>query len=193
MNKVMGGVLAVLALGVTTSATAADFSYSWVDAGWARADVDGVDENGDGFFLRGSVGFGTSWFAAAGYRQVSFDAGGFDVDVDLVDVGLGGHMPLSDRIDGVARISYLDVSADGPFGSSADDNGYGLSVGIRALAAPQLELEASLEYTDFDEAGDSTGAKLGARYHFNPAWAAGIEVLLSDDQTDVGLYGRYSF
>lgn len=190
MNKFATGALA---LGVTTAGAAADFSYSWVDAGWARADVDDVDENGDGFFVRGSVGFGTSWFASAGYRQVSFDSGGFDFDIDLVDIGFGGHLPLSTNIDGVARISYLDASADGPFGSSADDEGYGISAGIRALAAPQLELEASLEYTDFDEAGDSTGAKLGARYHFTSAWAAGIEVLLSDDRTDVGLYGRYSF
>lgn len=185
--------LAVLALGAAASASAADFSYSNVDAGWARSDIDNVNENGDGFFVRGSVAFGTNWFASAGYRQVSFDTGAGDIDVDLIDVGLGGHLPLSDRIDGVGRISYLDVSADGPFGGSADDDGFGLSAGIRALATPQLELEASLEYTDFDEAGDDTGVRLGGRFNFTSAWAAGIELLLTDDQTDVGLYGRYSF
>ncbi|MGE0581575.1 MAG: outer membrane beta-barrel protein [Steroidobacteraceae bacterium] len=191
--KTKSGVLAVLALGVTAGAPAADFSYSSVDAGWARADIDNFNEDGDGLFLRGSVGFGTNWFAAAGYRQVSFDAGGLDVDLDLIDIGFGGHMPLSDKVDGVARISYLDVSADGPFGSSADDEGYGLSAGIRALLAPQFELEASLEYSDFDEGGNSTGARLAARYHFTSAWAVGAEVAFSDDQTDYGLYGRYSF
>ncbi|MBV6423472.1 MAG: hypothetical protein NAOJABEB_01265 [Steroidobacteraceae bacterium] len=193
MTAIKTGVLAALALGAATSVAAADFSYSTVDAGWARTDIDDLNENGDGFFLRGSVGFGTNWFAAAGYRQVSFDVGGNDVDFDLIDVGFGGHIPLTDRMDGVARISYVDVSADGPFGISADDNGYGVSVGIRALAAPQLEFEAALDYTDLDDAGDSTGARLGARYHFTSAWSAGLEVLLSDDQTDVGLYGRYSF
>lgn len=193
MKMMKSGVLTVLALGVATTAPAADFSYSWVDAGWAQSDLDDVNETGDGFFVRGSVGFGTNWFASAGYRQVSFDVGGFDADFDLIDVGFGGHLPLTDKIDGVARISYIDVSADGPFGSSADDNGYGLSAGIRALVAPQFELEASLEYTDLDDSGDSTAGRLGARFHFTPAWAVGAEVLFGDDQTDFGLYGRYSF
>lgn len=193
MKMMKSAVLAVCALGVAAGASAADFSYSWVDAGWAQSDLDDVDEKGDGFFLRGSVGFGTNWFASAGYRQVSFDIGGNDLDFDLIDVGLGGHMPLSDKIDGVARISYLDVSADGPFGSSADDSGYGVTAGIRALVAPQFELEAGIDYTDLDESGDSTGGRLGARYHFTPAWAVGAEVLFGDDQTDFGLYGRYSF
>src|SRR5690606_18186569 len=70
MTAIKTGVLAALALGAATSVAAADFSYSTVDAGWARTDIDDLNENGDGFFLRGSVGFGTNWFAAAGYRQV---------------------------------------------------------------------------------------------------------------------------
>ena len=85
MTAIKTGVLAALALGAATSVAAADFSYSTVDAGWARTDIDDLNENGDGFFLRGSVGFGTNWFAAAGYRQVSFDVGGNDVDFDLID------------------------------------------------------------------------------------------------------------
>lgn len=188
------GVFAALALGAATGAAAADdISYSYVDAGWAQSDIDGIDEDGDGLFLRGSVAFGERWFASVGYRQVSFDVGGNDLDLDLVDVGLGGHLPLTGTVDGVARLSYVDVSADGPFGASFDDNGYAVSVGVRARPSAQFELDAFLDYTDLDDSGDDTAARLGARYYFTPAWAVGAEVSFSDDQTDIGLYGRFTF
>jgi len=188
------GVFAALSLGTATGAAAADdISYSYVDAGWAQTDLDDVNEDGDGFLLRGSVGFAEHWFASVGYRQISFDIGGNDIDIDFVDVGLGGHLPLSNIVDGVARLSYVDASADGPFGTSFDDNGYAVSVGVRARPGAQFELDAFLDYTDLDESGDDTAARLGARYYFTPAWAVGAEVSFSDDQTDIGLYGRFTF
>lgn len=192
-NIIRRSALAVLALGFAAGAPAADLSYSYVDAGWAQSDIDDLDEKGDGFFVRGSVGFAESWFASAGYRQVSFDVGGLDIDFEAIDVGIGGHMPLSDSVDGVARLSYIDVSADGPFGASADDSGYGVSLGVRARPAPQFEIEAMLDYTDLDESGDDTAGRLGGRFYFTPAFAIGAEVSFSDDQTDLGLYGRFTF
>ena len=194
-TPIICSVFAALALGTATGAAAADdISYNYVDAGWAQTDLDDINEDGDGFFLRGSIGFGTNWFAAVDYRQISFDVGGGnDLDIDLVEVGLGGYLPLSNIVDGVARLSYVDASADGPFGASFDDNGYAVSVGVRARPRAQFELDAFLDYTDLDDSGDDTAARLGARYYFTPAWAVGVEVSLSDDQTDFGLYGRFTF
>ncbi|HNS27617.1 MAG TPA: outer membrane beta-barrel protein [Steroidobacteraceae bacterium] len=181
-------------MGAAAGASAADdISYSYVDAGWVQTDLDDVNEDGDGFLLRGSVAFAEHWFASVGYRQISFDVAGNDIDIDLVDVGLGGHLALSNTVDGVARLSYVDASADGPFGGSFDDNGYAVSVGVRARTGAQVELDAFLDYTDLDDSGDDTAARLGARYYFTPAWAVGAEVSFSDDQTDFGIYGRFSF
>ncbi len=192
-NPIRQRALAVLASGFAAGAPAADLSYSYVDAGWAQSDIDDLNETGDGFFVRGSVGFAENWFASAGYRQVSFDAGGFELDFDLIDVGFGGHMPLSDSVDGVARLSYIDASAEGPFGTSFNDSGYGVSVGVRARPTSQFELEAMLDYTDLDDSGDDTAGRLGGRFYFTAAFAIGAEVSFSDDQTDFGLYGRFTF
>ena len=62
-SAVIGGlVLAVAPL----AAMAEDMSYSYVEADYVDLDIDDAP-SGDGFALRGSVGFAGNWFAFAEY------------------------------------------------------------------------------------------------------------------------------
>jgi hypothetical protein len=192
-SRLHGAVLALAAFASTSPAPANEMRYSFVDFGYSRVDLDDLDDEGSGFFLRGSIAFGERWFVFAGYREAGFDAFGFDVDVEAVQFGAGGHLALTDAVDLVASAGYLERTLDAPFGFAIDESGFLFSPGIRARPFAAVELEAGLEYTNLDDSGGDTGARIAVRYHFAPAFAAGLEFRFGDDETDIGLYGRYTF
>lgn len=114
------------------------------------------------------------------------------MDAEGWQLGAGGHWPLSDRIDGVAKVAYLDQSLEAA-GGDVDDQGFLLSAGVRSRPADALELEGALEYVNFDDGGDDTGVALDGRYSVSDQLAAGIRLGLSDNETAVRLYGRFNF
>lgn len=187
------GLIACAACGAAAaqgSATTSDMSYTFAEGGYYRLDVDEADE-GDGFFLGGSYAFGPNWFAFGQFQLLEFDD--FDVDAEGWELGVGGYWPLSDGLDGVARVAYLDQSLEADGRGDVDDQGFLLSAGVRSRPADSLELEGALEYVNFDDGGDDTGIALDGRYFLSSQVAAGVRLGLSDNETAVRLYGRFSF
>jgi hypothetical protein len=170
-RAVIGGlVLAVAPL----AAMAEDMSYSYVEADYVDIDIDDAP-SGDGFALRGSVGFLDNLFAFADYTDGSVDV----VDIEQIAVGIGGHYPLGESLDAVGRIGYteFDLSA-GPF--SASDDGYLLSLGLRGQMA-QFEAEGNVIYTDLSDGGDETAFEVVGRWNFTDMFSAGLGFRSGDD------------
>ena len=185
---IVGSVMLAIA---PLAALAENMSYSFVDLGYIETDIDNVGDKADGFALRGSVGFAQHWFALAEY--VSQSVSEFDVDIDTLSVGFGGHYGIAPNVDLVGKLAYTEIDLSAPGGLEADDDGFWLEAGARGRVADAVELEGGLRYTDMSEGGDDTGFYVAGRYHFNATWAVGAEYRSGDDSSSWLLGVRASF
>ncbi len=186
VNAMMGSLLLAVA---PLAAEAEDMSYSYVEAGWVNTDFDDFDESADGPGVRGSIGFAESFFAFAEYVSQEVEFLGVDVDVDQIAVGLGGHLDITDRVDLVGRVGYVEAEALG-----AEVDGYLVSAGVRGQVAENFELEGQVVYTDLGSSGgDDTGLGVGGRYFFTKNFAVGAEYQFSDDADTWILGVRFAF
>ncbi len=185
MKVVLGSLMLALA---PLAALADDMSYSSLDLAYVDTDIDGVNQSADGFGLRGSIGFAENWFAFAEYATQSVQ----DVDIDNIAVGFGGHYGLTDTLDLVGRLGYIQIDLSAP-GGGADDDGYLADLGLRGRIGDSVELEGGLRYTDFSDGGDDTAVVVGGRFHFNKTWAVGAEYQSGSDSSSILALVRANF
>jgi hypothetical protein len=185
--------VAIFALPLAASA-AENFSYRYVDIARymeAEIDSDGVDVDGDGIQLRGSLPVYQNFFAVAEYESLDLDGG---IDATRLLIGAGGHWPLGPNLDLVARAGVVSYEID--FGRFDDDD-TGLFAGarIRTIVAPKIEVEAGVEHFEFEVAGlDGDTYIIGeARYNFTSQWSAGAIITLGGDESVIGAQGRFNF
>ena len=179
-------ILALVPLSGT--AIAEDFDYSFIEGYYGQTDFDGID--GDGIGIGGSFALTETLHAFGGYSTGDFDAG---FDLNTLEIGMGYNMTVSDAVDFVASLSYVSAEVDAGVFGSADENGYGLGVGLRAMASPTLELNGGIEYVDLGDAGSDTGFGAGFLYHFSDAFGVGLSGSWADDVNTYALRGRFSF
>lgn len=170
------------------AALADDMSYSYLDLGYVETDIDDAP-TADGFGVRGSVGFGANWFVFGEYSSQELGS----VDIDQFAVGLGGHYGLTEEMDLVGRVGYVDAEAAvGPFSVSVD--GFLVSAGLRGQIGDAFELEGRVDYTDLgDDGGDDTSLAIAGRYFFTDQFAVGAEYATSDDANAIFAGIRWSF
>lgn len=173
-------------------AIAAELSYSYVEAGYQKIELDdssGFSVDGDGFGIGGSFEIGDSFHVFGSYASSSFD---FSVDLDEYSLGAGYHTSITNNVDAVFELAYVRAEANTPFGFSVDDDGYGASVGVRAMLGENFELAGSVNYVDL---GDSDGTSFDgtARYYVTPAFALGINAGFGDDVTTYGASMQWYF
>lgn len=143
----------------------------FVEAGYVRADI--VDESGDGFFAKGSVAFGESFYGHASYQEATNDDLGFDVSLNETVLGVGYRHAMGTNVDLIAEASYVNLGAeidvDG-FGSDSSD-GYRAAVGVRGMMTPQFEGTLKGYYTEISDLDDGEfGLQVGAVFHINQTW-----------------------
>ena len=183
--------LGILLLAAASPAMA-DISYNYVDVGVQRIELDaGVFEvDGDGFGVAGSFEIAEDWFLQAAYGTLDFD---FGVDLDQTVLGIGYKRPLSSTRDVFATVSYVRAEASASGFSSVDDDGFGISVGIRAMLTDEFEFNGALGYVDLDDGGDNTSVSAGLLYSFTDTFALGVGVDFDEDVTSYGILGRIYF
>ncbi len=189
-RRILSG-LAALAAVLPLASHADVMDYSFAELGYVdtELDGDGIDVDGDGFALRGSLAVHPNFFVFAGYQDLSFD---FGIDTSLLEVGGGGHWPLTDKVDIVGKLGIVKAELDvGQF--NADDDGFMLGARVRGVVAPKFELEGGFDYRDLDEAGDDTTIVFEGRYFFIEQLAGGLSVSIGDDITSLGLNLRWTF
>jgi len=188
-------VSAVAALGAMLplmTQAADELSYSYLDPAYITTDIDGFDDNVDGFALRGSLEVTDQFFGWAGYTTQSTEVFGEDLDYSTMSIGGGYAWPLSPTADIYGRLGYVKAEVDYA-GFDADDDGYLLGAGLRARVAQEFELEGGLNYMDFSDSGDDTSVYAAGRWYFTPSFAAGLEAELGDNVTTYGIGVRWSF
>ncbi|MEX0734012.1 MAG: porin [Steroidobacteraceae bacterium] len=188
MKIVNAMVASLLLAAVPLAAQAEGMSYSYIDLGYVETDIDN-GPTADGFGVRGSVGFAENFFVFGEYSNQDVQG----VDLDQFAVGLGGHLGLTEKLDLVGRVGYIDaeVSAGG-FSVSVD--GYLVSAGLRGQVAEDFELEGHVIHRDLGDAGgDDTAFSIGGRYFFTDQFALGLEYETSNDANTIFVGGRFSF
>jgi hypothetical protein len=188
-----------LALGLALAgpAHADQPSYTYVEAGYVTIDLEDPLDSLDGFTLAGSLAVTDHVHVFASYLDgdTDFQAGPFRGSVDLQRwaVGAGLNYAIADGVDAVGRVAWVKAEADADvagFGAAADEDGYAVSAGLRAVRA-NWDLEGAVVYTDVGEEGDTT-LDLSARYYFGEQFSVGPTVSIGDD-TGFGLAVRFQF
>jgi hypothetical protein len=153
-----------------------DFDYTFVQVGFldADADVGPFDVDGDGFSVNGSFALRNNVHLVAGFTDQDYDRG---IDSRLLSFGAGFNTPLSSKLDFVADLSYVDAEV-ATLQGSADETGYDIRAGVRALVHSKVELEGRVSYLDLD--GSETSVHVGGRYYFNDKFAVGAGLVDND-------------
>jgi hypothetical protein len=182
--------LLILLLTFSASVSAQGFDYNYLQLDYGRVDFDDIDIDGDGIGISGSFAINPDWHVFAAYQGVDLD---FGLDATTFGVGIGYNTELSQTVDAFARFSYQRVDLDAPGPGNFDDDGLGFGVGLRFAASETLELNAAIDYVDFDDSGDDTALTVGGLYSFSDAFALGLSASFSDDVTAYTLNGRFYF
>lgn len=196
--------LAVVLATASFTAAAADLSYTYVEAGYAKLHIDeDLLDNPelDGGYVRGSFAVSPQLYVFGGVGRVSNDfnllGAGFDVDETQSEIGLGYHQAMGEQVDFIAELAYLRLDTDVEvvgLGSSDEQVGGGrASLGLRGNLSPRVEGWVKAGYLDGgDFEGDFVGT-LGGQYKFNPTWGLVAEVEIIDDNTQYLAGVRASF
>ena len=181
MNKKIAAALAAaLVLPVAAEAAETNFSYTYGELAYTDMDANGA--SADGIGLEGSYQFMEQVFGFASYEDLSGD-----YDFTTMMVGVGFAHPLSANVDGIAKVAFVDNDA-----GIADDTGFGLELGLRAMVASQVEVFGSYQYLDIYE--DSTnGFELGGRFWFQDNFGVSLAYNDIEDADGFTLAARYNF
>lgn len=186
--------IVVLLFAFSTAICAEDLSYNYVDVSYSQTEFDDFNVDGDSIGIDGSFEINENFFAFASYGTGDLDDGfGNSVDIDELSAGVGYHMPLSGQVDLVTGLSYEYVDLSAPGFGSVDDNGFGLSIGLRFAATEQVELNAGIKYIDLSDSGDDTGFGIGGLYNFTENFSVGLAGSWTDDTSTYGIGGRFNF
>jgi len=189
--------LSLPAVLATVSATALaqeqmqGMSYTYLEGDYVSSSFDnpGNDVDGDGVAVKGAFALTDKLFLLGDYTYQDMDG---NVDLDEVELGLGGHMPLNDRLDLIGTVSYLYTKVDfGP--GDSDDDAIGLGVGLRGRVTDRFEVQGGVQYADLELLRDDILLSLGGRYYLTPQLALGAGVEAGDDVTTWNAGVRYEF
>ncbi|MEX0706385.1 MAG: hypothetical protein WD078_00365 [Woeseia sp.] len=189
MNKRLGQTVVSVAFALLAGTTmAAEHSYDYAELRYNLVDIDDFGD-GDGIELAGSVAVHENVHIFGSYEKLDYDG---NVDSNFLQIGAGYMMPIATGADFVARLSYFTGDVDvGPV--SFDDDGFGISAGVRKSFAQEFEGRVFLNHVDLDESGGTTSVEVAGDYFFNEQWAAGMGLEFGDDETVLSLGGRYYF
>ena len=168
-------------------------NFNYVSAGYLNGDIDGDDA--DGWTLDGSTLLGENFFLSGQYQTVGNSDDGLDVDLNWLSAGVGYRAAISASTDFYGLLTYENVEAEASYrGNSAseDENGYGLSIGVRSMLSDSIELDGRLGYIDIEDESE-TSITLGARYYMNKNFSIGANYTTIDELDLVSLTARYSF
>jgi opacity protein-like surface antigen len=189
-------LLLITTLSATCSTLAASPDWDFVELGYVSADIDGVSEvSPAGFNIGASKLLGENIFIVGSFSRLSDNYEGVDLDLDQSSLGVGYRYAMTENTDlyTVLSYEYIKVKAsDDGFSVSDDDNGTGLTAGIRSRLSSNLEVDASLAVI-FSGSDNETTFGVGINYYFTDNFAAGLGYTRSDDLETIGASLRYAF
>ena len=191
MNKV--ALLLLSSVFATPAAFAETPHFNYVSGGYLNADLDGDDANG--WTLDGSKLLGDNFFVSGQYKTVGDSEDGLDVDLNWLSAGVGYRTAMSESTDFYGLVTYENIETEVSYSGSDfsdDENGYGLSAGVRSMLTDSIEIDGRLGYIDIADDSE-TAITLGARYYVNTNFSVGTSYTTIDDLDYISLTARYSF
>ena len=187
-------ILASIFGALSLNAFAASPSYDFVKAGYVQADIeDAGDFEPSGFQIQGFKSLNENVYLTGRYGQLGEDVSGVDIDLDYASAGVGYRYGLTQNTDFFGEVTYeyvnIDVELDSISGE--DDNGYGITAGVRSMLSEQFELRGAIRYIDIED--DETAFEIGADYFFTPQFSFGATYVIADDVDLLGVSARYTF
>lgn len=178
---------------------ASRFSYSYIEAGATRLDLDAIDDEADTYYLRASIALLKFLYVLGGYENQSTD---FDnADSDVWSLGVGAHFAVNPKLDIHGDVSWLynDIDSDG-----FDDSSSGALGRIAARWMPfdiagggGVEFHGGALWVEADDtflSDDSVlGFEIGARWHIVQAISIDATYTQLEDDDQIGLSARFSF
>jgi len=174
------------------------FSYSYIEGGYQGVRADSIDA--DGLAANLSYGATDHIMVLAGYSHLWQDkAEGFssvDVDIDRFTIGGGGHYSITERIDLVGSVVYVNEQSTGKAKYPGDDDksrvkgtreGYEAVFSGRIRAMDQLELTPLVVYRDVGDNSD-TGFGLDAIYQYHKKWSVRGNATYFNDDSATNLF-----
>lgn len=190
-------------LAVAASVThAKGLNYTYAEAGYSYLDADDFDANGATVKLS---------FAALDFIHLKFDYTRFwvddykgassDPDLDRFVIGAGGNFSLTEKIDLVGTVSFVDREwsngsrSGGTKNFNNSDRGHQTDLGIRAQITKDLELNGAVTYLDIDDFEASVGVGAGVVYKLNKKFAltGNARHFSNEDETEAFLGVRLNF
>jgi hypothetical protein len=183
-------VLLIFLLAFSATAGAQGFAYNYLQASYGAVSFDDsiVDVDGDGLGISGSYGFHPDFYLTGEYQTADMD---FGVDLNILELAVGYHTPLSEQLDFTAQFGYVDAEVESGFGS-ADDDGFMIGAGLRGALTDTVELNGGIDYIDFDN-GSETRANAGFLFSLTETLTVGAEASFWDDINVYQLNLRFDF
>src|SRR5688500_2175204 len=152
MRSKLLSAMVTAALALHVGGGADDVTYSYADVAYVTTDFDGVNEDLDGFALRGSIEVTDQAFLFGTYTDQSAESGGADVDYSTFTLGGGYAWSLSESADLYGKLGYVssevEVSVPGLGGFSVEDGGILIVFGLSDRVALQITLNSAGTYDD---------------------------------------------
>ena len=198
-NKRLQAIAASACLALcASSVSAGGFKYTYGELGYRNIDSDLME--GDG--VRASFSFGaTDYIHIVGdYSRIWIDdmdgASSVDIDLDEFKIGFGGHYPVTDKIDIVGQVAYVDQEFSGDavpsgldFKTNINDSeeGYEVVMYGRVLASKKFELTPHVAHREVGSESD-TGYGLGLVYQLNRKFALRVRGTHFSDESTTNLF-----
>ncbi len=211
MRKIL--IVAALLAAAPFSASADALSYTYVEGGWTQLQLDnggGSKPRLDGGYIRGSVAIAEQVHVFGGYTAVTktYNHNYYDIAVRIKqkvqspELGIGYHMPWTDRVDFTADAAWVrldeefKMSFDGRKVDRLKDhtNVGRVTMGIRGKPSRMTEAWAKAGYMDGGNNFKGTWVgTLGGQINFTKTWGLVGEISGYRDVTQYSAGIRASF
>ena len=184
--------LTLVLIAFSASIGAEELNYTYLQGNFGQVDVDepGINVDGDGYGIAGSFGLTENFHLFGEYQTAGLD---FDVDLNLLEAGLGYNTAISDNLDVITRLEYLNVEVDARGIPSSDENGYGIGVGLRARVSSMIELHGGIDYIDLSDSDGETRANAGFLLNLTETFSVGVKGTRWEDVHVFQLSARLHF
>ncbi len=176
------------------------FSYTFLEVGATRFDVDNFDEKADIYYGRAQLGLLKYLYIFGGYENQATDFE--DTSTDLFRAGVGGHLPVGARVDLVGDVAWLWSNIDSDL-DELDDTNTGAEFHLGGRWMPVLWDGGGLEvhgggvYVDLKDRlasdDEALGWEAGLKVHFLRMLGGGAVYTMLEDDYSVGVNARVSF
>jgi hypothetical protein len=207
MRKIL--IVAALLAAAPFSASADALSYTYVEGGWTQVKTDDDvfnDPKVDGGYVRGSIALAEQVHVFGGWnygsKSYDYDYGSMKLKLNQPELGIGYHMPFSDRVDYTADIAWVRQQAEitvkdvdyGRFSVKDHTTLVRATMGLRGKPSRMTEAWIKAGYMDGGNEFKGTWVgTVGGQINFTRTWGLVGEISGYRDVTQYSAGVRASF